>query len=173
LAINGLSKPPEGLPATFSTCRTYRYHLAPRWGSGTRTLAAIGLNPGDKVENSPTVRNWIRAAKGAGFDALSIVNLFAYRTTAWQKLLALDDATRIGPENDASIRRAVAESEAVLVSWGAHGDEWPERVRQVVRLVNKPMLCLGTTQTGQPRHPQAVKASRELVSWVAPWSITS
>ena len=156
--------------ATFSACGTYRYHLVRRWGPGNRTLSAIGLNPGDAAGelNGPTIRRWIGAAKTACFDALSVVNLFAYRATDWRRLRQLDDDVRIGPENDAWIRRVSSEGAAVMVAWGCHGDRWKQRVQNVIALIQRPMLCLGTTRSGQPRHPMVVLASQQLVPWVAP-----
>jgi hypothetical protein len=163
----------ETPPATFSTCGTYRYHLARQWGPGNRTVAAIGLNPGEAAGelNGPTIRRWIRAAKSAGFDALSVVNLFAYRATDWRKLRHLNDDIRIGPENDAWIRRVTSDCAAVMVAWGCHGDRWKQRAQLVVRLIQRPLLCLGTTRSGQPRHPMVVPASQQLVPWEPPWNI--
>src|SRR6185436_19289757 len=77
--------------ATFSDCKRYRYRLLRRWAYGPnwtpayapRTIAFCMLNPStaDEQRNDPTVERCEVRARTWGYDALIVVNLFAYRST--------------------------------------------------------------------------------------------
>ena len=122
------------------------------------------LNPSiaDGNVDDQTIRRCVRFAQGEGYDALSVVNLFAYRATDPDELRG---NASVGPENDAAIRAATQGATTVVVAWGCRGDRWKRRVQHVIALIQHPMLCLGTTRSGQPRHPLVVPASQSLVPW--------
>jgi hypothetical protein len=85
-----------------------------------------------------------------------VVNLFAYRATKPSHLMMIADAVGWA-HNDAWIREATKDPDATIVAaWGRYGDVYQRRVDDVVALIDRPMQCLGTTQTGQPLHPLLV-----------------
>lgn len=91
----------------------------------------------------------------------------------------------VGPLNDESIIGAMRHAHLVIAAWGARGA--PERVAALHRLrdeenadrerlarrdghdayLRDPMLCLGVSKNGAPRHPLYVAGSTELVKWEA------
>lgn len=140
--------------AAYSGCEAYRYALWRRWAAGP-SLLYVMLNPSTATEraNDPTIERCERRARALGFAALGVVNLFAYRATQPQDLKRAADPT--GPLNDAAIRRAAMRADQVLCAWGVHGAH-QGRDAQVARLLRdsgRPLLHLGLTRDGAPRHP--------------------
>lgn len=143
--------------ADLSTCGKYRYHLTREWGFGGRTMLFVMLNPStaDAMQDDPTIRRCMRFAKDAGFDGIGVVNLFAYRATDPDELKRGGDI--IGRANDVTIVNAARKASCVVLAWGAHGDAYKQRVRDVV--VKLTVACssslnhLGLTASGQPKHP--------------------
>jgi hypothetical protein len=161
----------EERSAEVSPCGTFRYLLNRRWRPGNRNLVFIMLNPStaDAVLDDPTIRRCRRIAKSAGYYALSVVNLFAYRATDPRELIRQGDLSPVGSGNDEWIRRITHQgTPTVAVAWGCYGARYRERAHFVVGLVQRPVFCLGVTKTGQPRHPLLVPASQALVPWEAP-----
>lgn len=144
--------------ATFSPCRTYRYHLHRTWATGAR-LVFVMLNPStaDATENDPTIRRCIRFGRALGYQGIEVVNLYAYRATKPADLRAA--GYPVGPENDQWIRetaeRAVETGGAVVCAWGANaaGLARPMEVLRLLRAAGVRPMCLRLTRTGQPQHP--------------------
>jgi hypothetical protein len=149
--------------ATFSVCRTYRYRLWRSWDGGERRCVFVGLNPStaDESRDDPTIRKCIGFAHRWGFDAVEVVNLFAYAGEGSTDPRSLLDASDpVGPENDAMLAAAFAGACRIVWAWGRHDP----RVRALVRerVATIPCLgprgrgvtgCLGRSQDGSPRHP--------------------
>ncbi|KAA0212760.1 MAG: DUF1643 domain-containing protein [Leptolyngbya sp. PLA3] len=140
--------------ASFDRTRAYRYALTRRWSPGARSACFCLLNPStaDARRNDPTVRRCIGYAMDWGFDALEVVNIFAFRSTDPGALAQHPDP--VGPRNDRAILRAVQRAELVILGWGAHG-RLLDRGGGVLRLIADHCRphCFGITATGQPRHP--------------------
>lgn len=146
--------------ATFSPCRTWRYHLWRSWGDREHRVAFIGLNPStaDETVDDPTIRKCIGFAKRWGFGAYDMLNLFGWRSTDPMGLL---EATNpVGSENNAVIAEVCRNAHRIVFAWGRHN----ARVRALVqkRLAAAPWLAvpatcevgtLGRAQDGSPRHP--------------------
>lgn len=141
--------------AMFSPCRTYRYILTREWGEGRR-LMVVGLNPStaDETADDPTIRRCIGFARAWGFGSLLMANLFAFRATDPQEMMAVSDP--VGLLNDVAILDSASKSDLVLAAWGAHGG-YRNRNAEVCRLIPA-MVCLGRTKAGHPRHPLYVRA---------------
>ena len=141
--------------ASFSDCGTYRYHL---WRAltddlfGGTSMLFVMLNPStaNVEDDDPTIRRCRAFAQREGATRLEVCNLFGLRSTDPQGLYEARDP--VGEDNDEAIQRAASEADDVVVAWGCHGDRWPARVRRVLSYIERP-LCLGTTASGQPRHP--------------------
>jgi hypothetical protein len=156
--------------ALFSRDDRYRYALWRVWArrddtANRRTLAVVGLNPStaDEQKNDPTVERCMRRADQYGYDALLMLNLFAFRATDPQAMKAADDP--VGPWNDETLDWALSATHisAFLVGWGAHGtfNDSGSRFVNKARKHRRELLCLGTTKGGEPAHPLYLSYDRQ------------
>jgi hypothetical protein len=165
--------------------REYRYELRRRWAPG-QLVCWVMLNPStaDASQDDPTIRRCSSFSRAWGYGGLMVVNLFAYRATKpaeLKKRLAGGGSHRlvriVGGENHAYVTCAMREADLVVGAWGAGLKPWAtERAEllrsQVVdgwvpRLSNEcpPLMCLGRTKCGAPRHPLYVPAAQKLERW--------
>lgn len=111
---------------------------------------------------------------------VSVLNPAGYRTAKPRELRARFAAGLdiVGAENLAVVRRALLdladEGGRLVVGFGGVGGPRPFRetmaaaiaaVLAEARKFDVPLLCLGTTACGQPRHPLYLKRSAALVPW--------
>ena len=149
----------KGSGATFSPCRTYRYHLWREWESANEPQRClfVMLNPStaDAEKDDPTVAKCGRFARAWGFDGLEVVNIFALRSTDPRALLVHPEPVG-GLENDAFILGAADNCRGrIIAAWGNWG-----RIRgrglqvyeMLVRAGYEP-LTFRVTNEGQPEHP--------------------
>lgn len=136
--------------AVIDTSGMYRYSLGRRWAAG-EVVTWIMLNPStaDGNTDDPTIRRCVGFSHDWGFGAMVVVNLYAYRATSPWSLLEAHDP--IGPEHHHYFLRALQCASRVVVAWGAHEAATFRHVRPL--LAYRPLLCLGTTKRGAPRHP--------------------
>lgn len=157
--------------AHLSHDKVYRYSLTRRWGAGP-TVLWIMLNPStaDADIDDPTIRRCIGFTKRWGFEALEVVNLYAFRATDPAELVP--NATRApGPDNNAAWAEAFHRCHFVVLAWGANkfvDQGYAER--RVIDInglpdCGRPLRTLGTTKKGAPRHPLYVKADTPLQLW--------
>lgn len=147
----------------FSSDRRYRYYLERRWDPAP-VCCFVMLNPStaDELQDDPTVRRCLGFARAWGHGALAVVNLFALVST--NPLVLQHEPDPIGPENDRWILRAVTQSSRVVLAWGANGALLGRgaQVRELLR-DHPDVYTLGTTASGQPRHPLYIPATAQLV----------
>ncbi len=146
----------------------YRYDLMRWWGkhrkgdwagiSPREICVFVMLNPAraDALKDDRTINRCIGFAKKFGFNALRVVNLFAFRSKDPTTLKAEKDP--VGPENDAILRRLARKKYGkVIAAWGAkHLDGRQRQVLQLLRDV--PVYCLDIATNGEPKHPVRLKA---------------
>lgn len=155
--------------AVLSECKRYRYRLYRSWSDGPFVVFLM-FNPStaDAEIDDPTIRKCIGFAKRWGYSGLTVVNLFAFRSTNPKAISNMLYADAVGPENDANILTACATAGEVVFSWGCglhmrgHGDR-PKRVERMIRS-NYPDLkisCLGRGKDDHPRHPLMLGYSTE------------
>lgn len=161
--------------ATISECGRYRYRLWRWWGPEPKVVFVM-LNPStaDGEVDDPTIRRCIGFARAWGHGGLEVVNLFPWRAT---KPSALVDAHKAGEDvrhwyiRNKHMAASLRRSSTVVAAWGAHklaGDEWETTLLQPEDLRCYgcgPLQCLGTTQSGAPRHPLYVRADTALTPW--------
>jgi hypothetical protein len=131
-------------------------------------LTFLLLNPStaDHKVDDMTIRRCMRFAERDGFNAIQVVNLFAYRCTRQQDLAKVDDP--VGPENDGYITAACRESTRMVVAWGSTFSA-RNRVEFVERLLaGVPLWCLGINHDGSPKHPLYVPGNTRFVPYVFP-----
>ncbi|MGV9836633.1 DUF1643 domain-containing protein [Nocardia niigatensis] len=139
--------------AEVSADGVYRYELSRRWADGP-VMGWVMLTPSTASADidDPTIRRCIAFAKSWGYSGIVVRNLFALRATDPCALAAHPDP--VGPDNDAYLARCGREEMAVL-AWGARGHE-RGRAAEVLALLARDQVelyRLGTTSTGEPRHP--------------------
>src|ERR1019366_767130 len=125
--------------ATLSACQSYRYDLTRSWSDRPR-VAWVMLNPStaNGTVDDPTIRRCLAFSKAWGFGGLTVVNLFALRSTDPKALLAHVDPC--GPSNLQFIKGAIGGSALAVAAWGAH--KLPSeriRVEEVAEWFNTPM----------------------------------
>lgn len=156
--------------ATFSPCRTYRYALTRRWDTTWPMAVFIMLNPStaDAFTVDPTIRRCINFARSWHAGGLTVVNLFALRSTDPKALYPHLDP--VGADNDQVITDVLTAAEPigpVIVAWGQHG-ALHGRDRQAAQLLRRhdiTPLCLGLTKHGHPRHPLYVRGDTATVAY--------
>lgn len=159
----------EDRGAELSTCRRYRYRLWRRWGDGPG-LVVIGLNPStaDETADDPTIRRCVSKARSLGLPSLTMVNLFAFRSTDPRALMDPARAQEVvGPENDAHLLAAALAGAMVLCAWGVHG-RLLFRDRAVTKLLRGAGLrlhVLRLTKGGHPQHPLYLPEALRPVEW--------
>jgi hypothetical protein len=118
----------------------------------------VGLNPStaDETEDDPTIRRCIDFAKGWGYGALCMVNLFAYRAT--DRAIMKAQHNPVGADNDRWLLESAEHAGIVVAAWGSDGTHMG-RGQAVRKLLAGRLSCLGVTKNGQPRHPLYLKAS--------------
>jgi hypothetical protein len=162
--------------ATFSSCGLYRYELRRVWKSKERTMVFVGLNPStaDESTDDPTIRRILGFADDWGFGTLVMLNAFAFRATDPKALhvRAACGHEVIGAGNDAAIARAFETNRAgkLVVGWGMHGAllDRGGHVAEMARTLHGRPQCLGTTGSGQPKHPLYLAASTRAVRYGPP-----
>lgn len=140
----------------------YRHQLWRRWGDGPE-MAFIMLNPStaDDMIDDPTIRRCMGFARRENCGSVSVVNLFSLRATNPKELIHAADP--VGGFNRSAIYATLRLADIVVAAWGAH---LPQMVAaQVKQLPEIPLLCLGVTKSGAPRHPLYLPADTPLVPW--------
>lgn len=140
--------------AVFGAGGRYRYSLTRRWAEKGPTVAFVLLNPStaDAHRDDPTIRRCIGFARGWGFAALEVVNLFAFRSTQPAGLRAAPDP--VGPENDHYLVAALRRAPHALAAWGVHGGLLgrADAVLALAARHRRRLQCLDVTKAGFPRH---------------------
>jgi hypothetical protein len=159
--------------AILSPCLTWRYELRRIWDESLPPYVLGGLNPSraDAEIDDMTVKISVGRARLLGCGSTIHWNPFAFRAKHPKDMKAAADP--IGPENDAHIRRILAECKArrgiAVVGWGDDGTFW-NRDRAVIAMAREAglaLMCLGTTKSRQPKHPLRISYETPLVQWRA------
>ena len=111
------------------------------------------LNPStaNAFTDDRTIERIIAFSQAWGYDGLAVGNLYAFRATNPDELQAAADP--VGPLNDVYVRNMATVAETVVVAWGAHSFVCPAVPRRMLQTIGKPVMCLGVTKNGSPRHP--------------------
>ncbi len=143
--------------AFLSPCLTYRYRLTRTWSDYNRLLGWIMLNPStaDDSMDDPTIRKCMKFARRWGYGGITVVNLFAHRSTDPKNLRKV--ISPIGPENDREIVAMAQGITTIVAAWGSlkrwhSGIARADVVRKLVEGI-RPLHCLGWSDGDYPRHP--------------------
>lgn len=153
--------------ALYSDCEKYRYSLTREWDQAGRKILFVMLNPSTatEIQNDPTVERCERRARALGFGAFRVCNIFAYRATDPRDMRAQTDPT--GPENGATILNAAQWADAIVCAWGTHGAHMNQgaMIETVLRSQPKPLMHLGLSKAGHPKHPLYISYSVQPETW--------
>jgi hypothetical protein len=163
--------------AVISDNGTYRYALSRHWSPGP-AMPWLCLNPSkaDASINDPSVLRMCGFARRDGYGGIILLNAYALRATDPVELSLHPDP--VGPDNDmwiagvaAGIRDGAVRAPFV-VAWGANPMAAARVPRVMELLAGIPVVCLGTTRDGSPKHPLArgrerVPDDAPLVPWEA------
>jgi hypothetical protein len=132
------------------------------------------LNPsrGDASIDDPTILALIRFAKLWGYGGLLIVNLFDYRSSKPAEMFAAP--IRCSAEGEKLAMGAIFYARdhggRLLAAWGNGGQEFAQFYIEHARCHGVDLICLGTTQSGAPKHPMArglhrIPADQKPILW--------
>ncbi len=156
--------------ALYSECESYRYALTRVWNAAGTRMLFVMLNPSraTEVQNDPTIERCERRARALGYGGFTACNIFAWRETDPAALRRVSEP--VGPDNDAVILDACAWADDILCAWGAHGTHRGRgsAVTDLLRRTGSPLLCLGTTRAGAPRHPLYIGYGTRPTPWNGP-----
>lgn len=162
------------MSAVISDCGKYRYRLERHGLSGAGAVAWIMVNPStaDATEDDATIRKVIGFSERMGAGWAIVGNKFAYRATDVNELKRVGDPK--GAENDAHLAQIMRDAPVVIAAWGPLA-KLPKHLRRrwltVARLADEAgckLMCFGTAQDGQPRHPLMLAYDTPLIEWKRP-----
>lgn len=144
----------------------YRYWLERAWDLGKR-VAFVMLNPSkaDATQSDPTMNVCVELARRWGYDAIELVNLYAYRATDPDDLIAASKRGEDieGPDNDRYLLTTASRCDLVIAAWGALDSRPPwfrQREHEVKKLLaSVDVHALHLTKGGYPQHPLYMKRS--------------
>ena len=156
--------------ARLSQDHLYRYELTREWDLDLPIWNWLMLNPSTagRTRNDPTILKCIGFTERGGGGGIRVGNFFAYRTPDSKYLQIVEDP--VGPENDYWLMRLAQHAkelnEPIIIACGGRAPAW--RIKEVLDFPQFHRLqCLGTTDTGYPRHPLYLPYTTKL----EPWSI--
>lgn len=141
--------------AEISDCGKYRWWLQRRWADGP-LVCFVMLNPStaDAEKDDPTIRRCVSYAKMWGFGALSVRNLFPFRTPSPKVLgKAMNQGIDCrGGERGLGELTVCRTAGLVIAGWGAF--QASSRVTQFLdAIAGTPVYCLNKNADGSPVHP--------------------
>lgn len=152
--------------ATISPCGLYRFALHRWWVEHpVRWILWVMLNPStaNAFLDDRTIERIIAFSREWGYDGLMVGNLYAFRATNPDELQAAADP--VGPANDVYVRAMATTAETVVAAWGGHSFVCPAVPARMLQTIGKPVMCLGTTKTGAPRHPLYLPKTTKLTEY--------
>ncbi len=164
------SKPNIKRSAAFSRCKTYRYALTRQWQDSKpdQHVVFIGLNPStaDHRKDDPTIRRCMGFTRSWGYNNLTVINLFAFRTPYPEELKKVDDP--VGPYNTKHLGRIISQADLVIACWGKDG-AWLEQDKRLAKRYEGKLHCLAINKDGSPAHPLYQRADKTPEPWLSPW----
>lgn len=159
------------MAAIISECGKYRYRLDREVQPEGKVFAYFGINPStaDAIRDDQTVKKWIGFTLRNGGRKFIAGNVFSYRATKVTELASAPFPH--GPQHLAHLLGIVQEADVLVPCWGSR-DKVPKNLHAQIDLLltwliatGKPVMCFGVTASGDPKHPQMLGYSTELVPW--------
>lgn len=160
--------------AVLSPCGLYRYRLDRNIASTGLVYAFIGVNPStaDATTDDATVKKWIGFSELWGASRFIVGNVWPLRSKDVVRLSTYKRNKEIESENLRHILEIAAEADVVVPCWGDR-HKLPSHLRKeldemilVLLRTGKPVMHLGLTAAGDPRHPSRLAYATPLQPWV-------
>lgn len=145
--------------AVISIDGVHRYELRRVWDQGKPLLVVCMLNPSkaDHLIDDPTILALIWFATQWGYGGLLVVNFYGFRSASPAEMFAAADP--FGVDNEKHVHAAMLYARdnggRLLAAWGNGGDGRSHWFCEKARNLGIELVCLGTTQSGAPKHPMA------------------
>jgi hypothetical protein len=153
-------------PAVISDDEVYRYVLNRRWDDRLPVMPWVCLNPStaDARTDDASVRRMRGFAEREGCGGICVLNAHALRARNPKRLA--EHPKPDGPDNDRWLAGLAAGGvdAPVVAAWGAKLN--PGRAAEVLALLaGVPVVCLGVTADGSPRHPLYLRGDAPMVPY--------
>lgn len=161
------------MSAVLSPCGAYRYRLDRTVGMDGCVYAFFGVNPStaDATEDDATVRKWIGFTKTWGGSRFIAGNVFPLRSTDVRLVSTWTRWLDIVRENQRHILAICQEADILVPCWGDRG-KVPKAMHNeiddlasLLRGTGKPLMHLGLTKGGDPKHPLMLGYATPLMHW--------
>ena len=159
------------MSAIISPCGQYRYRLERTVGMTGPVYAFFGINPStaDASQDDATVRKWIGFTKKWGGSRFIVGNVFAYRSTDVKALATVDDP--FGDDIGDHTTDIISGADILVPCWGDTGKVPPKLqfafdvLMDALVSSGKPVMHLGQTKGGDPKHPLMLSYETPLIPW--------
>lgn len=159
------------MSAIISPCGLYRYRLERTVAMTGPVYAFFGVNPStaDASIDDATVRKWIGFSKKWGGSRFIVGNVFAYRSTDVKALATVDDA--FGDDIGDHTTAIIEDADILVPCWGDTGKVPPKLqfafdvLMDALVSSGKPVMHLGLTKGGDPKHPLMLGYDTPLTPW--------
>ena len=110
------------------------------------------LNPSTATasDSDPTMTKLATAANMMGFGKMTLVNLFSVRSSDPSEIDRHE--TPLGEHPEKYIKQATDEAAAVFAAWGGKGEQYPNRIAEVIDLADRDICVLDFNEDGSPLH---------------------
>lgn len=164
------------MSAVLSPCGTYRYRLERTVGMDGPVYAFFGINPStaDASLDDATVRKWIGFVKSWGGSRFLVGNVWPLRSKDVRHLASATRWLHIGRENEQHILAMAREADILVPCWGDRGKVPRAMHNEIDALMSlllgtgKPVMHLGLTKGGDPKHPLMLGYETPLQAWLRP-----
>ena len=164
------------MSAVISPCGLYRYRLERTVAMDGPVYAFFGINPStaDASLDDATVRKWIGFTKRWGGSRLIVGNVWPLRATDVRQLATATRWLDIGRENTRHVLAMTTEADILVPCWGdrakvprvMHNEL--DDLLSLLRGTGKPVMHLGLSKGGDPRHPLMLGYDTPLTRWEMP-----
>lgn len=141
--------------AVFSDNEKYRYLLTREWDTKKPWATVIMLNPStaDMLKYDKTVMNVNNFLIDKGYGAMTIVNLFAYRSTNPKELRNRDEEYE--KLNDDYLIEAFEKADVIIVAWTRTNFKTrKQEVERIMQNYKHKVKCFEDGSGKKPRHPR-------------------
>lgn len=155
--------------AEFSECGQYRHVLTRVWDDQLPWIMFVGMNPStaDVNHDDPTVRKECAYAHMWGYGGLIKCNIMDYRVTNPKNLLS-PHVKPCHENNLIHVAEWICHANLVVAAWGRLPvclDIHAKNMLQLLKAVEKPLVCLGKNLDGSPKHPLYVKMHTQPITF--------
>ena len=142
-------------------CKGRGLQVSARYSDGPRRRDSFHRMMADAESDDPTSRRVIGFARREHATRLTMVNVYAARTTDPKRLKDFDDP--VGAANDRTIAEAARDADLIIAAWGRPpgkaGEARAQRVLELLTAAGDVYRLGAATRDGHPPHPLYLPAS--------------